>query len=89
MSFVIKDYEVGPIEPHPTLRALRRAEVAVTISETRDGASTDQVVRIRVMERVAAGMGEAEIRAAIIAKAASIIKRTLTAVESAPALAAE
>ena len=81
MQFEIKACTITEVRPHPVFADRTKAEVKVTLRETWPREIFDHNLTIRVWATTNEGMTPAEVNAALLSKAAAILKRTVSAAE--------
>jgi hypothetical protein len=78
MSFEVKECTLNDVAPHPTLAGRTRAKVNVRLQETRASEVFEHNLVLRVWAATNENMTPAEIRTALLAKAATILRKTVS-----------
>jgi hypothetical protein len=77
MAFEIKECTLEDIKPHPTLLGRTVGKVKVKLRETRANETFDHDLVLKVWASTRAGMTEAQIKTALLARAAHILRKTV------------
>ncbi len=81
MPFEIKACSIDEMRLHPTLKDRTQAKVKVMLRETLARQSFDHNLTLKVWANTDDKMTPAEVKTALLTKAAAILKRTVTAAE--------
>jgi hypothetical protein len=81
MPFEIKSCSIDELRRHPTLRDRTQAKVKVMLREIRSRETFDHNLTLKVWANTRDDMSPAEVKTALLTKAATILKRTVTVAE--------
>ena len=81
MPFEVRACSIDELRRHPTLSDRTQAKVKVLLREIRPRETFDHNLTLRVWANTRDDMSAAEIRTALLSKAAAILKRTVTVAE--------
>ncbi len=81
MTFEIKACSIDEMRRHPTLKDRTQANVKVMLRETLARQSFDHNLTLKVWANTDDRMTPAEVKTALLTKAAHILKRTVTVAE--------
>jgi len=82
MSFQIKACTIADVHPHPKLGGRVEGKVRVTLRETIDQRDIDHDLTLKVWADTTPAMSLAEINAALLGRAAIILKRTVAVADT-------
>lgn len=81
MPFEIKACSIDEMRRHPTLKDRTQAKVKVMLREIRSRETFDHNLTLKVWANTRDDMSPAEVKTALLTKAAHILKRTVTVAE--------
>jgi hypothetical protein len=81
MPFEIKACSIDEMRLHPTLKDRTQARVRVMLRESRQRETFDHNLTLKVWANTRDDMTAAEIKTALLSKAADILKRTVSVAE--------
>lgn len=81
MPFEIKACTIDEVRRHPTFNDRTQAKVKVMLREIRSRETFDHNLTLRVWANTNDGMSPSEIKSALLSKAATILKRTVSVAE--------
>lgn len=81
MPFEIKACSIDEMRRHPTLKDRTQAKVKVMLREIRSRETFDHNLTLKVWANTRDDMTPAEVKTALLTKAAAILKRTVTVAE--------
>jgi hypothetical protein len=81
MPFEIKACSIDEMRRHPTLKDRTQARVKVMLREIRPRETFDHNLTLKVWANTRDDMSPAEVKTALLTKAATILKRTVTVAE--------
>jgi hypothetical protein len=81
MPFEVKACSIDEMHRHPTLKDRTQAKVKVMLREIRSRETFDHNLTLKVWANTHDDMSPAEVKTALLTKAAVILKRTVTVAE--------
>lgn len=81
MSFEVIHCAILAVTPHSTLSDRTNARVRVKLRETRDGQASDMELTLKVWAVTTPDMDDADVRSALLIRAAAVLSRTLAAAD--------